>query len=444
MARDTIFAVATPPGIGGVAVVRISGPGADAALMAMADDALPEPRHAVLRDLRDPDSGEMLDRPLVLRFAEGASFTGEPIVELHLHGGRAVVADVLAALGRRNGLRLAEPGEFTRRAFDNGRLDLAQVEGLADLVGAETASQRRAALDGYSGHLGERCRNWSARLTRGLALLEATIDFADEDIPEETWHVANGEIMAVRDAIRNDLGVAYPAERMRSGWRVAILGAPNAGKSTLINALAQREAAIVSDVPGTTRDSIEVHLDIGGYPVTLIDTAGLRESSDPIELIGIERGTRIAREADLRVAIAAPDAPFGASVERYLRQGDILVWNKADLSPEPEETFLPLSARSGERLEVLIERLKDRLVEAEPSADIMILQQRHRAALQDALRALDAYANLASSGPAGIQTHPEIAAHSVRDAWYALGGITGERGVEKLLDVIFSEFCLGK
>jgi len=444
MARDTIFAVSTPPGVGGVAVIRISGPGADGTLAAMTDAPLPRPRYAALRRLLDPRTDDTLDHPLVLRFADGESFTGEDVVELHLHGGRAVVASVLDALGARNGLRLAEPGEFTRRAFDNGRLDLSQVEGLADLITAETASQQRAALHQYSGTLGERCRAWSARLTRGLALLEATIDFADEEIPPETWTVSTDEIVGVRDAIRADLDSAHPMERMRDGWRVAILGAPNAGKSTLLNALAQRDAAIVSDIPGTTRDSIEVHLDLGGYPVTLIDTAGIRESGDTVERIGIERAARMAVEADLRIAVAAPDAPLATDIEALLHPGDLRLWNKMDLAPSPNDASLSLSARNGDGIDTVIARLRDIVDTGEPPADALLLQQRHRAAMTDALRALDAYADLASTDPDRIQATPELAAQMVREAWESLGRITGERGIDRLLDVIFSEFCLGK
>ena len=444
MARETIFAVSTPPGVGGVAVIRISGPDADTTLIALTDAPLPAARRASLRRLIDPRNGEPLDHPLVLRFTDGESFTGEPVVELHLHGGRAVVASVLDALGACAGLRLAEPGEFTRRAFDHGRLDLSQVEGLADLISAETASQQRAALHQYSGVIGERCRTWSARLTRGLALLEATIDFADEEIPVETWQIATDEIVAVRDAVRDDLACAHPAERMRDGWRIAIVGAPNAGKSTLINALARRDAAIVSDIPGTTRDSIEVHLDLAGYPVTLIDTAGIRAAGDTIERIGIERARRMAAEADLRIAVAAPDAPLPDAIDALLHDGDIRLWNKADIAPPPGADMIALSARSGDGLDAIITRLRDTVDVGEPPADALLLQQRHRAAMVDALRALDSYADLASDDPDRIQQAPELAAQMVREAWESLGRITGERGIDRLLDVIFSEFCLGK
>ncbi len=444
MARDTIFAVSTPPGVGGVAVLRISGPRADAALAALSDAPLPPPRIATLRRLHDPETREPLDHPLVLRFAAGASFTGEPVVELHLHGGRAVVASTLAALAKIDGLRLAEPGEFTRRAFDDGRLDLSQVEGLADLIAAETASQQRAALHQYSGIIGERCRAWSAKLTRGLALLEATIDFADEEIPDETWQIATDAILWVRDALRADLTAAHPAERMRDGWRIAILGAPNAGKSTLLNALARRDAAIISDVPGTTRDSIEVHLDLGGYPVTLIDTAGIRDADDTVERIGIDRAARIAAEADLRIAVAAPDALLTHEIEALLRDGDLRLWNKTDIAAPPTPDMISVTARDGTGLSPLIDRIRETIAVADPPADVLLLQSRHRKAMQDALRALDAYADLASTDPDRIQAAPELAAQIVREAWEALGRITGVRGIDRLLDVIFSEFCLGK
>ncbi len=438
---DTIFALATPPGTGGVAVIRVSGADADSALDALTTAPLPEPRRATLRRLSAPTTGEPLDHPLVLRFVAGESFTGEQSVEFHLHGGRAVVASVMHALTRLPGLRLAEPGEFTRRAFDNGRLDLAQVEGLADLIGAETASQQRAALHQYSGVLGEKCRDWSARLTTGLALLEATIDFADEEIPDETWDIASDAILGVRTEITDHLAGAHLSERLRTGWRIAILGAPNAGKSTLINALGGRDIAITSDIPGTTRDSIEVQFDLAGYPVTLVDTAGIRETDDPIERIGVERATRAATTADLRLALKAHDAPLTEAIRALLQPGDLTVQNKADEHPTDG---LAISARTGMGLPALIEHLTATLAVTDPPADALLLTQRHAAALTDACDALNRYATLATDTPDRLKAAPEIGAQDVREAWEALGRITGERGIDRLLDVIFSEFCLGK
>ena len=445
MTAATIFALATPPGRSGVAVLRVSGPQSDAALSALlSGKKLPTPRKSCVRRVIDPATQEILDEPLIIRFAQGSSFTGESSFELHLHGGRAVVAAVLRVLSERDGLRMAEPGEFTRRAFDNGRLDLAQIEGLADLIDAETASQRRAALRQYSGSLGEKCREWSASLTRGLALLEATIDFADEEIPDETYAVASKAIFSVRDDLAHALSAPAMTERLRSGWRVAILGAPNAGKSTLINALAQRDIAITSDVPGTTRDSIEISLELDGFPVTLIDTAGIRETEDAIEREGVRRSGFAAQEADLRIALLANDAPLSPDIDALLVADDLRVWNKHDEMPADQDVDCAISAKVNEDLTPLINLVKQRLELSEPPSDALWLRERHRIALSDALRSLERYAVLASDGDSRLQTVPEIAAQDVREAYEALGRITGERGVERLLDVIFSEFCLGK
>ncbi len=441
MSADTIFALATPPGTGGVAVIRVSGLSADAALSALSTAPLPDPRRATLRRLTDPETGDPLDHPLVLRFLAGESFTGEQSVEFHLHGGRAVVASVMQALTRLPGLRLANPGEFTRRAFDNGRLDLAQVEGLADLISAETASQQRAALHQYSGILGDKCRAWSARLTRGLALLEATIDFADEEIPDDTWAHASDAILSVRAEIIAHLATAHLSERLRTGWRIAILGAPNAGKSTLINALSGRDIAITSDIAGTTRDIIEAQMDLAGYPVTLVDTAGIRETIDPIERIGVDRATNAATTADLRLALTAHDAPLTDAIRALLQAGDLIIHTKADAQPGGD---LAISARTGQGIATLIDRLTATLAIADPPADALLLTQRHAAALTDACAALDRYAALATDTPDRLKAAPEIGAQDVREAWEALGHITGERGIDRLLDVIFSEFCLGK
>ncbi len=445
MSATTIFALATPPGRSGVAVLRVSGPSCDAVLSALlAGGALPTPRQTCVRRIVDPATGEALDEPLIVRFASGASFTGENAFELHLHGGRAVVAAVLRVLSEREGLRMAEPGEFTRRAFDNGRLDLAQIEGLADLIDAETVSQRRAALRQYAGSLGDKCREWSGRLTRGLALLEAMIDFADEEIPDETYAVASQAILSVRDDLAETLTAPAMTERLRSGWRVAILGAPNAGKSTLINALAQRDIAITSDIPGTTRDSIEVSLELDGFPVTLIDTAGIRETEDAVEREGVRRSGFVSKEADLRIGLLAPDAPLSADIDALLAPDDLRIWNKRDQGAADQDVDCEISAKGNAGLTPLIGLLKERLELAEPPSDALWLRERHRLALCDALSALQRYAVLASDGDSRLQAVPEIAAQDVREAYEALGRITGERGVERLLDVIFSEFCLGK
>src|SRR3954469_25812972 len=297
--RDTIFALSSGRPPAAIAVVRISGPRAGDALTALAG-RLPEPRKAKLARVRDPVSGEVIDEELALWFPGRDSETAEDIAELQLHGGRAVIAAVLSALGRIEGLRPAEAGEFTRRAFENGRLDLTAVEGLADLIGAETEAQRRQAYRQLKGLLGKRAETWRARMIEALALVEARIDFSDEaDVPEDLIGPALKVVQGLRDEIAEALAGAARGERLRDGLVVAIAGPPNVGKSTLLNRIARREAAIVSPVPGTTRDVIEVHLDLDGYPVTLLDTAGIRDSDDPVEQEGVRRARERAAESDL-------------------------------------------------------------------------------------------------------------------------------------------------
>ena len=443
-ADDTIFALASARGRSGVAVIRISGWESWPALAALTAGAhLPPPRKLVLRKLVRPPDRSPLDTALVVKFDKDASFTGERSVEFHCHGGPAVVAavlDTLAALG----LREAEPGEFTRRAFENGRLDLAQIEGLADLINAETEAQHRAALRQADGSLGRSCRDWSERLTRSLALLEATIDFADEDIPEGTYATAIDSAGTVRSETHKFLNCSVPSERYRDGWRVALIGSPNAGKSSLINALTMRDVAITSPTAGTTRDAIEVSLDLRGYPVTLIDTAGLRETEDEIERIGVSRAQASAETADLRIVLAATDAPLSETVEASLRDGDLRVWNKSDVAPSPNGFDLALSAKTGDGLGTLVEKISQTLAFTDPGDASALLRRRHRAALADSLAALDRFAELATGDDSRVRDHPEIAAEHMRIARASLGTITGDGGVEQLLDVIFSEFCLGK
>lgn len=442
-ADDTIFALASARGRAGVAVIRVSGPRSDAALSALTGGAaLPRPREMRLRTLRR--GGGVLDEALVVRFAEDASFTGEASAELHCHGGPAVVAAVLDALAALPCLREAEPGEFTRRAFDNGRLDLAQVEGLADLVNAETEAQRRAALRQSDGSLGRRCRDWSDRMMRALALLEATIDFADEEIPDATYETAIRAARTVRTEIKMFVECSISGERFRQGWRVALIGAPNAGKSSLINVLALRDVAITSPTAGTTRDAIEVALDLRGYPVTLIDTAGLRETQDEIERIGVSRARASAEAAELRIALGAADAPLSPEVIANVQEGDLRVWNKSDVAPCPDGFDLSVSAKTGDGLDRLVERIAGVLAFTDPGDADALLRRRHRAALNDALGALDRFDALAAEPDSPVRDRPEIAAEHLRVAVASLGTITGAVGVEALLDVIFSEFCLGK
>ncbi|MBK1836482.1 tRNA uridine-5-carboxymethylaminomethyl(34) synthesis GTPase MnmE [Azospirillum sp. YIM B02556] len=439
----TIYALATAPGRSSVAVVRISGPGAGSALAALTGRPLPMPRRAVLTKLRNPKTGDALDDALILRFVAPASFTGEDVVELHLHGGRAVVTGVIEALATLPGLRLAEPGEFTRRAFENGKLDLTEAEAVADLIDAETTAQRRQALRQMEGALGKLYDGWRERLTRALAHIEADIDFAEDDLPGGVADAVRPVIAGLAGEIAAHLNDGGRGERLREGLHIAIVGAPNAGKSSLLNALARRDAAIVSARAGTTRDIIEVHLDLGGYPVVLADTAGLREAAaDEVEEEGIRRARDRAARADVKVAVfdatTLPD--LDPATLDLIDRDTVVVFNKTDLAKaadlRPDLSPIAVSAQTGAGLKLLEDKLTaysaDRLaIGSTPS----LTRARHREALTECreslLRALEA-------------PLPELAAEDVRLASRALGRITGRVDVEDLLDVIFRDFCIGK
>jgi len=434
----TIFALATPPGKGGVAVLRLSGSQAGAALQALTGQDLPQARNASLRTLRDPKSGDVIDKALVLWFPAPASFTGEDVAELHVHGGRAVSSALAEALSRFPECRPAEPGEFSRRAFENGKLDLTEAEAIADLVAAETAAQRRQALRQLDGELGALYENWRGRLLRALAHLEAEIDFSDEELPE-------GMVLAVRPVLASliaemgkHLNDGSRGERVREGMQIAIIGPPNAGKSSLLNVLAKRDVAIVSEQAGTTRDVIEVHLDLGGWPVTLADTAGMRYSADEIEQEGVRRAAQRARNADLRLVVLDATAPETPELLYDLMvPGDILVLNKIDLvSKNPMAQALPMSVREGTGIDELLELLQHYVGEMLGGAGVPLTRQRHRQALEECLDALKR---------AQVQDkQPELLAEDVRLAARALGRITGRVDVEDMLDIIFREFCIGK
>lgn len=423
---DTIYALASARGKAGVAVLRLSGPRSHAAVAGLCGP-LPEPRRASLRRL--VKDGVELDQALVILFPEGESFTGEAAAELHLHGSLAVVQAVMQALAGEHGLRLAEPGEFTRRALENGKLDLAQVEGLADLIEAETEAQRRQALRVLSGAIGRRAEEWREKLIRAAALIEATIDFADEDVPVDVAP----EVLALGNAVLADLRRealgGRAAERIRDGFEVAIIGAPNAGKSTLLNALAGREAAITSEIAGTTRDVIEVRMDIRGLAVTLLDTAGLRETEDQVERIGIDRALSRARMADLRVFLISDEALPGIEPE----DGDILIRGKADLGGGG------VSGKTGQGIAELIEEIGTRLLERSASAGV-ITRERHRLAIERAIEAMESAMSEVEKGTA----RAELAAAELRIALRALEALVGRVDVENLLDEIFSSFCIGK
>jgi tRNA modification GTPase len=392
---------------------------------------VPEPRHAALRRLML--DGEVLDEALVLLFAAGASFTGEASAELQLHGSTAVVARVLRVLADIDGLRMAEAGEFTRRALENGQLDLTQVEGLADLIDAETEAQRRQAMRVLSGALGQRVEAWRGDIVRAAALIEATIDFADEEVPIDVTPEVTALIAGLLQALRLELAGATAAERVRDGFEVAIVGVPNAGKSTLLNALAGREAAITSEIAGTTRDVIEVKMDIAGLSVTLLDTAGLRDSSDVVEQIGVERAIERARAADLRVFLLSEP---GEALMLVPELEDIVVLGKADARSGDARA---VSGKTGAGIDWLISEISGRLEGRAASAGLLI-RERQRIALQRAVAGLEqAQARLGRA-----VSLPELIAADLRDSMQALEMMVGRIDVENLLDEIFSSFCIGK
>ena len=451
--EDTIFALSSAPGRAGVAVLRVSGPGAGPALTALAGSC-PPARHARLVRLADPDTGTAIDRGLVLWFPGPASFTGEDMAEMHLHGGRAVVAAAIAALAARPGLRPAEPGEFTRRAFDRGKLDLSEVEGLADLIDAETEAQRRQALRQMEGVLSRQAEAWRTTLVGALAEAEAAIDFPDEDLPGEIDTKVARSTLYLHDEILAYLADSHRGERMREGVCVALVGAPNAGKSSLLNAFARRPVAIVSEIPGTTRDVVEVHLDLGGYPVTLADTAGLRDldrepfvdGQGAVEAEGVRRARARAETADIKLAVfdlqAGPD--FDPATRALLDGDSLVVFNKCDIVPGPERgdldghEALTVSAKTGTGMAALEARLTRGVaarLERGSGEAAPLTRARHRHALEDCAAALMR---------AGAAARPELIAEDLRLALRALGRVAGRVDVEDVLDAIFREFCIGK
>ncbi len=443
---DTIFALSSGRLPAAIAVVRVSGPRAGDALAALAR-RMPAPREAMLGRLRDPASGEPIDDALVLWFPGPRSETGEDTVEFHLHGGRAVVAAVLAVLGGMPGLRAAEPGEFTRRSFENGKLDLTGVEGLADLIGAETEAQRRQAFRQLAGLLGERAEEWRTRLIAALALVEAIIDFPDEgDVPHDLMAPA----LEIARELDGEIGVLLAdqrrGERLREGPVVAIAGPVNVGKSSILNRLAGRPAAIVSPHAGTTRDIIEVSLDLGGYPVTVLDTAGIRDSDDPVEQEGVRRARERASQADLILWVADATDPKPPPVdlcERFpetwvvLNKCDIIQVDRGSL-PLRDHKSVMISAKTGESFDKLLKMLEEFMVGTfSTNESVLITRERHRHLLSGCHQALQR----ALGEPAGRE---DIIAEELRLAARDLGRLTGRVDVEDVLDVIFRDFCIGK
>ena len=427
MASDTIFALSSGRPPAAISIIRISGPGAHQAGKGLGG-ALPEARQAAVRQVRHPDSGELLDRALVLRFDAPASSTGEDLVELHCHGGRAVVEAVLGALEAITGLREAKPGEFTRRAFENGRIDLTEAEGLADLIEAETEAQRRAALRIAEGALSERIDWWRARLVELSARAEAAIDYVDEDSVDEDASRAS-ESAAIAAELKHWLGQPR-AEPLRDGLSVVIAGPPNAGKSSLLNALSGHDRAIVTDVPGTTRDHIEVPMSLLGVPVRLTDTAGLRESGDAIEQLGIDRARSLVERADMILWLGAPnDAPDHPRVIRLHGRCDLPQRNSVPSGS------LAVSAVTGEGLVQLGQMIADQARGLLPAEGQLALNRRQAACVEEAYVALQHIDEGSDLG---------ILAESLRAARAAFDRLTGRAGVEDVLDTLFARFCLGK
>jgi tRNA modification GTPase len=438
--HDTIFARASGAGQAAVTILRLSG-GSTAAVVARLAGALPAPRRASVRWLRCPETAEALDHALLLWFPAPGSYTGEDAAELHLHGGSAVLAgvcDALVALG----CRPAEPGEFTRRAFLHGKLDLTQAEAIADLVAAETAAQRSQALRQADGALSRLYGAWTARAARLLAHQEAAIEFEMDDLPSNLGADARDGAAALAGEIAAHLDDGHRGERLREGLSVAIVGAPNAGKSSLLNALAGREAAIVSARPGTTRDVVECRFDLGGVPAILADTAGLRQTTDEIEQEGVRRARARASEADLLLAVFAADASPDAETLALVgtMPEAILVATKCDLADPPAliagRPPIPTSARTGSGLAELRTAMTGLAARRAGLTEAPLLtRSRHRAALTEAVARL---------GEGVAAPLPELAAEAYREAVQALGRLTGRVGVEDILDIVFGDFCIGK
>ena len=431
---ETIFALCSAPGKAGVAVIRVSGPEAWDATRRLCG-TLPELRQMAVRVLRDKQ-GNALDEALIVCFEKERSFTGEDICEFHLHGSTAVISAVLTELSQNPCLKSAEPGEFTRQALENGRLDLAQVEGLADLIDAETEMQRRQAQRVLAGAIGDSAKIWREDLIRAACLLEATIDFVDEDVPVDVMPEVSNLLKRTMQSLQSEVAGVGIAERLRDGFEVVIVGPPNVGKSTLLNALAGREAAITSQYAGTTRDVVEVQMDLNGLPVVIVDTAGIRETNDPIEKLGIERAVKRAQQADLRVFLCEAEVVFG--IDRQI--GDIQVVPKGDLKTvdiADTGSIGAVSGLTGEGVETLMTQVASEL-KARYRVVGCLSRDRHKVAATAAMAHLDRVLAMSEA------IEHDIAAEEVRAAVGALRQLVGAVGVEDVLDSIFASFCIGK
>ncbi len=432
---DTIFALASARGRAGVSVIRLSGTKA-LAVAEMLSGPLPQARHAYLRQFSHPETGEAIDTGIALRFDGEASFTGEPVVELQTHGSNSVVDTLLSVLGSMDGCRLAEPGEFTRRALINGKMDLVQVEGLADLIEAETEEQRRQANRVMTGELSDKVAGWADKLLKINSLMAASIDFSDEELPADLLSTLRADIQELMTSFDFELQGARSAEIVRDGFVVAIVGKPNVGKSTLLNTLSGREVAITSEVAGTTRDVIEVGLNLGGYEVVLLDTAGLHETDDLVETIGIERARQRSQDANLRI-VMIEQADDLDHLDVSLGPKDIIVYGKSDLSSDGDG--FRLSAKTGDGIDELVERISLALSDEVGGAS-SLTRQRHKDNLGRAKDALGEAVSLIDQNDYDI----ELVSERVREASTHLDQLVGKFNIENVLGEIFSSFCIGK
>lgn len=443
---DTIFALSTPYGMSGVAIIRLSGPKAyDTALKLSGKKELMT-RKATLCKLVDPVSRETLDHAMLVFYRNPESYTGEDCLEIQCHGSIAVVESIMDALGTFDGLRLAEPGEFTRRAFENGKMDLTEAEAVADLIHAQTQLQKDQALSQLEGNLGRLYQGWADRLKHALAYVEAAIDFADEELPDDVLSSARADLSALNEDIVEHLNDNRRGEMLRDGVRVAVIGAPNAGKSTLMNALMRRDVALVSNIPGTTRDVLEGHLNIGGIPVILCDTAGLRPEQltdtgqDGIEKEGIKRALKVAQEANIKILVfdASQEIATQQNTLQLVDESSILVANKWDerRAHIDEDVYIPVSAKHEENLGALLQEIEKRAkAMLGQTGSLSLTRKRHRVALEESLDALNR---------ALTASQIDLMGEDIRLAMRAIGKITGRVDVENLLDVIFRDFCIGK
>lgn len=458
---DTIYALSSAGGKAGVSVIRVSGPKAWDSLQALTlDQSVAQPRLARTYHLKNPKTGTVIDHALVIGFKTPHSFTGEDVIEYHCHGSPAVLEEFFEALSAMDGHRMAEHGEYTRRAFENGKLDLTEAEAVADLIDAETKAQKDQALHQMGGALSALYTGWAEDLTRALAYIEAIIDFPDEDVPDTETARALPAIQKLQTEISHHLDDGRRGERLRDGIKIAVIGAPNAGKSSLVNLMTKRDIAIVSDLAGTTRDIIEAHLNIGGFPVILADTAGLRPEQmtddksaqsdktkhDAIEGEGIRRALDYANNADIRLLVFdATEAQFNPATLDLIRPQDIVIINKIDLTHNNIPSFhvklarppIEISTRHNENIDTLIDAVARQIKSLFGGArdTPSLTRQRHRTQLEDCLTSLET---------AITMSEPELMAQDLRFAVNALGRITGRVDVEDLLDVIFRDFCIGK